>query len=248
MGSIAKRASIPKPSSLSAVIVSDAREYPDTPLLPDLERFRDTFHDDAFMTLCKVDPDLGFWVSMGLPSDASSRSWSDRLERCGLDSRLVELIATNSEYPTVRYRLETISDDFGGVQAGDIEQADDRDSLIEFQRTFRRTFTVPRGALSDWLRDIADSLPAPFDALRSSIRSLTKREKYIDLFDLPITTRPPIQVTWLASPRSASEIVYDFAHVIEDGIAATLDLLASEMEPSGNPACFIATCAGQGKE
>ena len=229
---ISDRAADHTGAEISAVVRSDAREFP--------------------MICATVDGTVGVSyendtvAKFSGPRSSGTVSWTDAWPTLGLDPRLTEFMRQLSDQPAVRYRLASIEwfdDPLGRGRGGDyLERLDDHDAHywsvvpgeFEFQRWHSRTLVMPP-PVPEWLVNLAPTLPEVFAPLRLALSATDSRGQgsWVDVLELPPTSSSPVAVTWLAGGRSGGEIAFDLEEQLLRAQQPILELLTSVDERIG---------------
>lgn len=228
MWQLARRAHVPEPGSLSAVIRATPMQLPLPPtyVLPPESVAKIAELDPVPRVLEAFLQATYFWPLLGGDGDRSA-SWEEAM-RSLLPDEVGRILAETGRRPLIRVELESLtgleearrSDARNHVEDGYYPDLAD----VLFRRTFRRTLVLD-GEVPDALVRAAGKLPDAFAPLRQWLdRSELERGRYVDLLALPDADWVPVKAVWLASERSAAEAFYDLYQAQESALPAAAAL------------------------
>jgi energy-coupling factor transporter ATP-binding protein EcfA2 len=237
---LAKRAEVPEPGAISAVIAGGCDELP----LPPAVCLRGSDGSEKTKRAPLVQSSAVFWDGFGA-TEGSGSTWLEAIEGCVAHPKLQALLKDMWERPLVRCTLETVE---GLSEAARVDRSEWHDSYwlddappVAFRRHFSRVL-VFEGQPPGWLIDLAPSLGDAFSPFRRWLDdSGASTGNFVDLVELAPRDWAPVRVVWLASQRTSQEVWMDLewecsrAREPMRALAGAIDRIRVELGASPEP-------------
>ncbi len=222
MWQLAPRAVAPPAGSITALVQGTSWNLPLGPSLSLVDRPEGT--ETPLREMAQAGD---FWTLLGA-DQSGGLTWEEGIRSTVGDQRLQDLLIEAQDAPLIRYELESVTglDEARAVDRGSewLEDAIDEAGEAAFTRSFSRTLMISE--LPGWLADVADDLPNVFLPLQNWVDSAPEeRSGPVPLMLLPVASRTPVHVTWIAAERSHGEALFDLWDAYERNLGRVTELL-----------------------